>query len=210
MVRNAQNRGEAPSPAALRSHDLSRTRGEVTIELRSRDACAPEFCSLFASASLRCAGFYVRHKRYRNEGKRNAERRRCVTAPRSQMLPPACVSGAGRPKDGGARLSAFHRGSRWAVATSQLSSRPGFLGLGRSARSEKPAPTGAKTLRCYAGVTRARLSQSSESTSHTGRSTGALMPKAARERVTSPRAGAALAPFQGVSSRRTSLDERDW
>ncbi len=35
------------------------------------------------------------------------------------------------------------------------------------------------------------------------------MPKAARERVTSPRAGAALAPFQGVSSRRTSLDERD-
>ncbi len=36
---------------------------------------------------------------------------------------------------------------------------------------------------------------------HSGRSTGALMPKAARERVTSPRAGAALAPMPGSVSR---------
>jgi hypothetical protein len=44
------------------------------------------------------------------------------------MLPPAAASGAARLEHGGARLSAFHRGSRWAVVTPQLSSRPCFLG----------------------------------------------------------------------------------
>jgi hypothetical protein len=62
-----------------------------------------------------------------------------------------------------ARLSAFHCGSRQTVVTFWLSSRPCFLGRGGSARSYGP-PTGAKILRCYTGVTRARLSQSRVST----------------------------------------------
>jgi len=48
-----------------------------------------------------------------------------------------------------------------------------------------------------AGVTRPFLSQSSDSTSRPGRSTGGLMPKAARVRLARPRAGAALAPLSG-------------
>ena len=43
------------------------------------------------------------------------------------------------------------------------------------------------------------------SISHTGHSAGRMMPDAARERVTNPPAGTALASSQGVSSRRTSL-----
>ena len=39
---------------------------------------------------------------------------------------------------------------------------------------------------------------------------GRLMPDAARERVTNPPAGTALAPSQGVSSRRTSLRKARW
>ncbi len=39
---------------------------------------------------------------------------------------------------------------------------------------------------------------------------GRMMPDAARERVTNPPAGTALAPSQGVSSRRTSLRKARW
>ena len=48
------------------------------------------------------------------------------------------------------------------------------------------------------------------STSRAGRCAGRMMPDAARERVTSPPAGTALAPSQGVSSRRTSLRKARW
>jgi hypothetical protein len=89
----------------------------------------------------------------------------CGTALRERTLPSVCVSSAARPKDGSARLSAFHRGSRWAVVTSQLNSRPGFLGPDGSARPYEP-PTGAKIVRVSTGVIRARLSQSSEHLTH--------------------------------------------
>ena len=117
--------------------------------------------------------------------------------------------------------------ARGAPKTGALASRRSTAALVRRSQPPNSAPghascdlAGTHDLmdrqpgrRSYASpraLPRARLSQSRDSsTSHTGRSTGALMPEAARERVTSPRAGAALAPFQGVSSRRTSLDGRD-
>ncbi len=155
------------------------------------------------SGTPRDAGIVPRHA---NECYHSSAR---GTPPRSRGGDP--VSGAGRPKDGGARLSAFHRGSRWAVATSQLSSRPGFLGLGRSARSCKPAPTGGRRPCAVTRALAAPACPSPVKAPHTPAVVPErMMPGTARERVTSPRAGAALAPFQGVSSRRTSLDERDW
>ena len=48
------------------------------------------------------------------------------------------------------------------------------------------------------------------STSRAGHNAGRLMPDAARERVTNPPAGTALAPSQGVSPRRTSLRKARW
>ena len=48
------------------------------------------------------------------------------------------------------------------------------------------------------------------STSRAGHDAGRLMPDAARERVTNPPAGTALAPSQGVSSRRTSFRKARW
>jgi hypothetical protein len=83
----------------------------------------------------------------------------------------------------GARLSAFHRGSRQRDFRRQrLSARPGFLGRGEQVWPVRRA-----------GVTRPDLSQSSDSTSRAGRSAGRLMPDAARERVANPPAGTALA-----------------
>ena len=84
----------------------------------------------------------------------------------------------------------------------------------RSARSYG-SPTGARIVRCSTGVTRAGKPNETScprtvSTSRAGHDTGRLMPDAARERVTNPPAGTALAPSQGVSSRRTSLRKARW
>ncbi len=71
----------------------------------------------------------------------------------------------------------------------------------------------AETLRLSTGITRAGKTNDcprTASTSHAGRCAGRMMPDAARERVTSPPAGTALAPSQGVSSRRTSLRKARW
>ena len=120
----------------------------------------------------------------KKERRRNAERRKG-----SGRATPADVATWGRfgrgarSKPERARLSAFHRGSRQTVVTLWLSSRPCFLG--RSPHGRYPHfPIPVQGLN-----------------THTGRSTGALMPKAARERVTSPRAGAALAPMARSVSR---------
>ena len=62
-------------------------------------------------------------------------------------------------------------------------------GTWQDVRSCKLAPTGEqRTSRSYTGVTRARLSQSRERTSRTGRSAGQMMPEAARVRSVSFRA----------------------
>ena len=79
----------------------------------------------------------------------------------------------------------------------------------RSVRSYGP-PTGARIVRMLHGCYPRRKNQRNNcprtvSTSRTGHDAGRLMPDAARERVTNPPAGTALAPSQGVSSRRTSL-----
>jgi len=68
---------------------------------------------------------------------------------------------------------------------------------------------GAETLRGCTGVTRPRLSQSSESTSRAGHSAGRLMPGTARERIVTPPAGTALAPPPGNTSRRRPVSELD-
>ena len=106
----------------------------------------------------------------------------------------------------GARLSAFHRGSCLGDSRRQrLSARPGFLGRGESARSGTLAPTGGRRpCAVKTGVTRPRLSQSSDSTSRAGRSAGRVMPDAARERVAKPPAGTALAPRSGNACRAAS------
>jgi hypothetical protein len=62
-----------------------------------------------------------------------------------------------------ARLSAFHCGSRWAVVTPQLSSRPCILGLGGNARSHGP-PFGEDRNASPRALPAARLSQSRVST----------------------------------------------
>ena len=59
-----------------------------------------------------------------------------------------------------------------------------------------------------AGVTRSFLSQSRECTSRIGRSTDKLMPKAARERIASPRAGAAYHPTFSDRIRNAPCTER--
>ena len=84
----------------------------------------------------------------------------------------------------------------------------------RSARSYGP-PTGARIVRISTGVTRAGKTIETScprtvSTSRAGHDADRLMPDAARERVTNPPAGTALAPSQGVSSRRTSLRKARW
>ena len=65
-------------------------------------------------------------------------------------------------------------------------------------------------MRSYTGVTRARLSQSRECTSRTGRSAGQMMPEAARERIVSFRARAPHSLRIGEYPRpKASVDERD-
>jgi len=71
----------------------------------------------------------------------------------------------------------------------------------------------AETLRFSTGITRAGKTNDcprTASTSHAGHCAGRMMPDVARERVTNPPAGTALAPSQGVSSRRTSLRKARW
>jgi hypothetical protein len=85
----------------------------------------------------------------------------------------------------------------------------------RGVRSCTAAPTGERRPRASprelpAPEKRTKHCLRTASTSHTGPSAGTMMPDAARERVTNPPAGTALAPSQGVSSRRTSLRKARW
>jgi hypothetical protein len=111
----------------------------------------------FALPTLRSA-MTTKEKR-----KRNADRR---VQPTSASRDAARTSGC-------ARLSAFHYGS-YRQGFRPLGATPGqasWDAAGRSIRYGRPN-RGAKISRSYAGVTRARLSQSRERTSRTGRSAG--------------------------------------
>ncbi len=114
---------------------------------------------------------------------------------------PACGGGLGR---GHARLSAFHHGS-YRQGFRPLGATPGQASwdvAGRSIRYGRPN-RGAKISRSYAGVTRARLSQSRECTS-------SMMPEAARVRSVSVRARAPHSlRFREYPRPKASFTERD-
>jgi len=134
--------------------------------------------------------------------KRNADRRVCPTS---------APYGRGARPAGRARLSAFHHGS-CRQGFRPLGATPGQASwdvAGRSIRYGRPN-RGAKISRSYAGVTRARLSQSRERTSRTGRSAGQMMPEAARERSVSfhSRAPHSLR-FREYPRPKASFTERD-
>jgi hypothetical protein len=105
--------------------------------------------------------------------------------------------GRGARPAGRARLSAFHRGSHQGALApfAQLQARlPGTW-------QERMIPVFRKIVRRSTGVTRARLSQSRESTSRTGRSTGEHDAQSCPGAdCIGPRAGTALAPLPGVPS----------
>jgi hypothetical protein len=115
--------------------------------------------------------------------KKEAERRQ---APGNNLRTIGCGC---VPCERHARLSAFHRGSRQ-----------------RDAGPKGSAPGLASWDAVPAGVTRTYLSQSSDSTSRTGRSTGE---EDARSRpgadCLGPPAGTALAPLPGVPSAESVL-----
>ena len=71
------------------------------------------------------------------KGKRNADRRLLQPAVQlARPLPPSFILPRmrGRIKEGAARLSAFHRGSRWgSIPSPSCDFRPGFLGRGKNA-----------------------------------------------------------------------------
>jgi len=114
--------------------------------------------------------------------KRNADRR---------VHPTSAPYGRGARPAGRARLSAFHYGS-YRQGFRPLGAAPGQASWDVAGRSilYGRSNRGAKTSRSYTGVTGARLSQSRECTSRTGRSAGQMMPKAARVRIVSFRARA--------------------
>jgi hypothetical protein len=115
-----------------------------------------------------------------------------MSAPHSQTLPPESAAGAAAVPAGTARLSALR------PRLSPKARRPTGSTPGHASWDADPA-----------GVTRLRLSQSRESTSRIGRSTGV---SDARSRpgagLQIPPAGTALAPSFGCRRRRP-FDERD-
>ena len=128
-----------------------------------------------------------------DKGKKEAERRQTCQptsasrdAARTLSLSPPPWGGAGH-----ARLSAFHHGS-YRQGFRPLGATPGQASWDVAGRSilYGRSNRGAKILRSYTGVTRARLSQSRECTSRTGHSAGQMMPEAARVRSVSFRARA--------------------
>ena len=136
--------------------------------------------------------------------KRNADRRVYPTsASRDAARLPSPAAGGWRA----ARLSAFHHGS-YRQGFRPLGATPGQASWDVAGRSIRQARSnrGAKTSRSYTGVTRARLSQSRERTSRTGRSAGQHDARSCPgAECIVPRAGTALAPPLGIPSRQASL-----
>ena len=112
------------------------------------------------------------------------------------------VRGRGARPAGRARLSAFHRGShRRGFRPSGATSGQASWDVAGALDPVRPSNRGRRSRTAHAGVTRARLSQSRECTSRTGRNAGQ---HDARSRpgaeCIAPRAGTALAPLPGVPS----------
>ena len=134
----------------------------------------------------------------KKKGKRNADKR-CVQPPHP--------SDAARTV-GCARLSAFHRGSCVRDERRRLSSRPGFLGLGRTFDPVRPLQPGSEDLALLHGRYPRPPVPSRERTSQTGHSAGRMMPKAAPARIAKPRGSTALAPCSGVPREHDPLSEQ--
>ena len=104
-----------------------------------------------------------------------------------------------------------HRGSCQGDSWSpRLCTRPCFGRQSGAFDPVRPPQPGGGDLALLHGCYPRRTNPRTVSTSRTGHDAGRLMPDAARERVTNPPAGTALAPSQGVSSRRTSLRKARW
>jgi hypothetical protein len=174
--RGASSRPSYATP--LSRHSL--TRHHCTDPVVHADATCPNAGGSAAQAKLLhgCPGqaraWRTGKKKIR---RRNADRRKALVPRRRRARPRLSAerrTSIGVPP----RFSSqgvFHRKGR--------SLGPGFLGRG-----------GGRVLRVpLSGITRPCLSQSSDSTSRSGRSAGELMPKTARVRVASPPAGTALA-----------------
>ncbi len=187
----------------LQHISLPPTEGEAK-QSRSRGAIFSARASFFPASCLTASPFAIPTKRRGSGTPRNAL---FLTASCGRALPPVRALDAGRAQSRSALAS---RRSTAALVgrLSPPNSAPGHASWDLADVRSCWPPTEAKIATLLRGRYPRPPVPVQGLNTRTGRSTGALMPKAARERVTSPRAGAALAPFQGVSSRRTSLSVR--
>jgi hypothetical protein len=150
-----------------------------------------------------------KEKKEKKERRRNAERR-VVTSRghRGRTLPFAAASGAAPPIDGAARLSAFHRGSRRSVVTFRLSSRPGFLGRGGSARP-MTANRGEDRVPLHRALPAPACPSPEAAPLTPAVVPERVMPRAARARRARPRAGTALAPTARLAVLAASFASED-
>ncbi len=224
--------GPGASAVALRGSALRAEHLRVTGNSeRSRDANTPESCLVIArseatkqSSGAMRASFVDLHDETAaldcfaslamttTKRKKEAERRQtCVStsAPYGRGAHPCLFPlsrSRGRVGRGHARLSAFHQGSH-RQGFRPLGAAPGQASWDAAGRSilNGRSNRGAKTSRSDAGVTRARLSQSRERTSRTGRSAGQHDARnCPGAECIVPRAGTALAPPLGIPSRQAS------
>ena len=172
-----------------------RTRAPVPAArffVRARVLCPTML--LTASPVALFPGFPCARPRPQTKGKRNAERRVVTTRALRARGAPCGALASRRPTAALARETAGPQGSAPGHASGDSPERSI---LWTANRGEDRAHLHGRYPR--------RTNPRTVSTSRTGHDTGRLMPDAARERVTNPPAGTALAPSQGVSSRRTSL-----
>ena len=166
------------------------------------ECCSPDYAAL--------------HPGYDDQRKKEAERRqtcsanlRALRARRAPLsLSPLPRAGEGRE---GARspIGVPPRLLPSGLSALGRNSRPGFLGRGRTFDPVRSLQPGSKDSRSYAGVTRARLSQSRERTSRTGRSAGQMMPEAARRSVSFRARAPHSLRLQEYPRRRRPSAERD-
>ena len=168
--------------------------------LFEREFPVPPCCYGFPACAI--SWVFLCPPRPQTKGKRNAERRVVTTRAlraRGALLRSALAS------------RRRHRGSCQGDSWSpRLCTRPCFGRQSGAFDPVRPPQPGGGDLALLHGCYPRRTNPRTVSTSRTGHDAGRLMPDAARERVTSPPAGTALAPSQGVSSRRTSLRKARW
>ena len=186
---------------SARNDEFSRSRGAFFV--RARVLCPTML--LTASPLALFPGFSLCPTQAAHKGE--AERRE--TRRHNPRL-----AGTGRPLRGRSPLGVPLRLSPEGQLVPKALHQAMLRGTVRSARSCMDRPNrGRRTVRMLHGCYPRRKTNDcprTVSTSRTGHDAGRLMPDAARERVTNPPAGTALAPSQGVSSRRTSLRKARW